>query len=334
MRRTARVLFANEILLVSQATLVFLLLYFRIGLVVGASPAIGVLGGSAFVAGIGIRIGIEALRRRLGEYLRMIASASWILTTLRLIVITLLGTAYVYTALKVHVPLLNARLFDRELWELDSAMFLGHSPSVFLLNLFENHFFLVLIDRVYGYVFLTVVLVSLPVVLTMVSDSVRIAFVTGQVILWSAGAWLYLALPSLGPCYVFYAVWDPFRAQLSNSSATQALLFRNYQLVLNIRNGIVSPQIDLTEGIGAFPSLHVGFVVYVTLWLFRHSRKSGLAGCVVSFAMFLGSVLTGWHYMADSLAGIVLAVVCWLFSLRVERYLAAEEKGRSTAAPK
>jgi hypothetical protein len=34
--------------------------------------------------------------------------------------------------------------------------------------------------------------------------------------------------------------------------------------------------------------------------------------------IFLGSMITGWHYLVDGLAGLILAMVCyWIFSRRV-----------------
>lgn len=331
MRRSNRVLLADEIFLVLQAAAVIGIIYARSGLLVGVSLAIGLLGSVSFVAGIVGRIAFEAARRRLSDYARAIASREWIVTTIRTAIVGLFGTAYVYTALKVHVPLLNARLYDRQLWEIDRALFFGISPNVFFLNVFDNKAFMVFVDRVYGYLFLSLVLLSAPVLLSLISNSIRVAFITGQVLLWSAGAWLYLAFPSLGPCYVYYAVWDPFRARFAESAHWQAALFRNYTLVLRVRDGVVSPNIDLAEGIGAFPSLHVAFVVYLTLWLFRWRRWAGVAGIVVSAIMFIGSVLTGWHYLVDSIAGVLLAAICWWISLRVERNIAQEPDGARTA---
>ena len=33
---------------------------------------------------------------------------------------------------------------------------------------------------------------------------------------------------------------------------------------------------------------------------------------LITLIIFLGSIVTGWHYLIDSIAGIALAVVCYL----------------------
>jgi membrane-associated phospholipid phosphatase len=32
---------------------------------------------------------------------------------------------------------------------------------------------------------------------------------------------------------------------------------------------------------------------------------------IFAAAIFLGSMITGWHYLVDGLAGFVLALLCW-----------------------
>jgi hypothetical protein len=47
----------------------------------------------------------------------------------------------------------------------------------------------------------------------------------------------------------------------------------------------------------------------VTLWM--RGRWRLLFG-VITLIIFLGSIITGWHYLIDSIAGIILAVICYL----------------------
>jgi len=121
--------------------------------------------------------------------------------------------------------------------------------------------------------------------------------------MWIAGAWLYLLVPTLGPAYRFPGVWLPLSAMLGNTQQLQRVLMTNYQHVLH------NQQVNILLGIAAFPSLHVAFAMLVTLWM--RGRWRLLFG-VITLIIFLGSIVTGWHYLIDSIAGLLLAVLCYL----------------------
>jgi len=78
-----------------------------------------------------------------------------------------------------------------------------------------------------------------------------------------------------------------------------------------------------------FPSLHVGFLMFVYLWMRRLWPRTSLVFAFFVFAILLGSVITGWHYLIDGLAGILLAVLAYLLSTRS---YAASSACRSRAA--
>jgi len=64
-------------------------------------------------------------------------------------------------------------------------------------------------------------------------------------------------------------------------------------------------------GIAAFPSLHVAFEFLVWLWLRRVWRAGAMLFAIFTVLIFLGSVVTGWHYLIDALAGLALAFVAY-----------------------
>ena len=51
------------------------------------------------------------------------------------------------------------------------------------------------------------------------------------------------------------------------------------------------------------------FEVLVTLWIRGRWR---LLFTLIALIIFLGSVITGWHYLIDSIAGVILAILCYL----------------------
>lgn len=250
------------------------------------------------------------------DYVRAVTRPAELLLFLLLLAALILQIVF-YSGLKVMVPLLTDRSFDEALWQLDSWLFLGMSPSVFFVNLLDNSILLRFIDFGYGYFFFFSALLSFPLFFPLRDARLRVSFITANMLLWCAGAWLYFAVPSLGPAYGFHQVWDAVREQFPVSTYWQKQLLDNYQLVLKIAEGTIDRELNMYEGIGAFPSLHVGFQALFALYLGRLSKMAQRVAWLLLFLTFLGSVLTGWHYLIDSIAGVVLAVGVFLLMERV-----------------
>ncbi|MDQ6800648.1 MAG: phosphatase PAP2 family protein [Acidobacteriota bacterium] len=248
--------------------------------------------------GIGIRMAVARARR--SEYVSVIRSRRWIADSVRIILFSALSV-HVYGWIKLSVPLLHPQLFDSELWSIDRSIFLGHSPNIFFLDLFSTS--LRFFDWTYANVFIASLNIASIYFLSERDERLRIGFANSNTLMWLAGAWLYMLIPSLGPAYRFPSVWLPLSAMLTNTQQLQRVLMNNYQHVLH------NQQVNILLGIAAFPSLHVAFGVLVTLWM--RGRWRLLFG-LITLIIFLGSVITGWHYLIDSIAGAVLAVVCYL----------------------
>lgn len=265
----------------------------------------------AALAGVAIRY---ILARRCGRgraFLRVIRSPRWITDSVRLIFFCGLWT-YTYCIIKLLIPLAHPRLFDQELWNLDTRLFFGISPNVFFVSLFSHPWALEAIDWTYSNVFLASLWIAAVYFLSAPSRRLRLTFMSSNVALWLIGAWLYMLVPSLGPAYRFPEVWLPLAAHLGRTQFLQRLLMTNYQTVLQGRPGPIS----LVYGIAAFPSLHVGFVTLVWLWMRRSSKAAGLLFGTFTILIFIGSVVTGWHYLIDSIAGVVLARICYAVAAR------------------
>lgn len=278
----------------------------------------------AVLGGYLLHLVAHALRGKGRSYAQTVARPRhWGLTLL--LVTTLTGLMIFYADLKLVVPLLSEGVRDGILWEIDAALLFGLSPNVFVLNLLDQSQLLRFIDFGYGYFFFFAVVISYPLVLPLRDDRLRTSFVAANAVLWSLGAWLYLLVPSLGPAYSFHEVWDPFRSQFPVSTYWQKQLLDNYQMVLEMGRGRIDPRLSLFEGIGAFPSLHVGFQTLFALYLGRLSRLAGRVAWLLVLLTFMGSVLTGWHYLVDSLAGLGMAYGSfWLF----ERVILPERPAR------
>lgn len=275
----------------------------------GASVLVHATGGAL------LRLIVEAFRGRARQLWRDVFTAGWITDTVR---IALAGvfTVMVYGWIKLLVPVFHTRLFDQQLAVVDRAICGGFSPTFFLLNVFSNPRALWFFDSAYTRIFF----VSLPIAFTFFlshpSRRIRIAFTTGNAVLWISGAWLYLAVPSLGPAFAFPDVWLAHGRDLPITNMFQAKLMHNYQNVLKFRHGL-NPPVTFMFGVAAFPSLHVGFQAFVFLWMRRLWIYGQLVFGLFLLFIFLGSMITGWHYLIDGLAAFVIAGLCYYIFARM-----------------
>jgi len=266
------------------------------------------------LAGVAARFGFEAWRGRGRRYARTVASPAWLLGSA---VLLLCGglTVHGYSYLKLMVPLVHKASFDALFWDVDRYLLLGLSPSVFLLELFDRPWLLRAIDWSYVRLYYPVLLAFLAFFLSFRSNRLRFCIAGGFVGLWLSGSWLYLAFPSLGPCYAMSTVWDRFQQYMPFSHETQVRLMMNYVNVLRIAEGVWDG-VKIPFGVAAFPSLHVGSQFYSALWVRRLAPRLGFYVMLTVPVMFVGSIVTGWHYMIDSVAGLVMAWAAYRLATR------------------
>jgi hypothetical protein len=111
---------------------------------------------------------------------------------------------------------------------------------------------------------------------------------------WSIGMAFAYIFSSAGP--LFTGVFDPAVAPQSVQTPA-AILWANYQA-----HGAV-----IGGGISAFPSLHVAIATWFALVL--RDRGYSRLGSAYALAIFACSVILGWHYAADGLAGAGIALL-------------------------
>lgn len=268
-------------------------------------------------AGVVARLIIAAIRRELPVYLRLIRSAGFLVDTVRLLIFSAL-LAHTYFWIKLLVPILHPRNFDQLLWDLDQRMFFGFAPAIFFADLFSQPTVMRAIDWSYAKIFLASMLVAFSFFYSAPARRIRIGFMASTAVLWLIGAWLYLLIPSLGPAFRFPDVWIPYAEALPVTHQMQAALMRNYQIVLEWAHGPASG-IQLMFGIAAFPSLHVGFQTLAFLWMRRLWIYGEIVFGVFLLTIVIGSVVTGWHYLIDGVAGALLALLAYLVAKRLWR---------------
>jgi hypothetical protein len=265
--------------------------------------------------GMAIRLALAARRGTARELLATYRSPGWIVDTLRLAFFSGLWI-HTYGWLKLTTPMLHSALFDQQLWNIDRTIFFGYEPNFFLLTLFSAPNVLRVIDWTYANIFF----VSLNIVAIFMASAperrLRIAFMNSNALLWLIGAWIYVAVPALGPAYRFPEVWLPLAPLLAQTQNFQRLLMSNYEAVLASMRGVSRP-VEILYGVAAFPSLHVAFQTLAFLWMRRLTKWDASLFGIFAIFIFIGSIVTGWHYLIDGVAGAALAFLCYTAARRV-----------------
>jgi hypothetical protein len=274
------------------------------------------------VAALLVRSGTAAIRGggRARRYLRAVTRPEALLDVVRLIAVLALAT-YGYSWLKVSIPLLNPALWDEALARLDAAVHFGLNVNRFALEILPFPRLLRALDFYYG-LFLATILFAAGWFATGLSTPERTRFASGLVVLWLASAWLYLALPSLGPCYAFPEDYVEARRAMPLQTFTQERLIRQYREVRGLRtSGSGGMVLDPVLGVAAMPSLHVAAQAYVAFFARRRSRPLSLLFAAATALTFWGSLVSGWHYAVDGYAGLAMG------------WLAARGAGRPPGRP-
>jgi hypothetical protein len=266
------------------------------------------------IAGVVLRGIVETYRGKRYRFFRLIHSAGWLTDTFRLAAFggALVG---VYGAIKLLVPLYHPVLYDRQLWDLEQRMFGGYAPVVFVTNIFSNPRVLSFFDWSYARVFFASLAIAFTFFMSHPSRRVRVAFADGNAALWILGAWLYLLFPTVGPAYAFPELWIPIRESIPVTNLLHMRLMANYRNVLLLGRGISAP-LTFIFGVAAFPSLHVAFQTFVFIWMRRLWISGQVLFGLFALLILIGSMITGWHYLLDGLAGIVMAIICYAIPAR------------------
>jgi hypothetical protein len=213
-------------------------------------------------------------------------------------------TYMAYRNLKSVVPLLRpGDLFDRQLADLDRALFAGHDPGALLHALIGTGVQTHILSAAYV-AFIVFLPLTIGLSLVFPRDLQPGLFsTTAQSINWLLGAASYLVLPSLGPVYVDPAAF----AALPASEVTHL-----QSVLLDQRIEFLQDPITGTpQSIAGFASLHISmsFTAAVAAHLLGFGKTLKI-GLWIWFAVTTaGTIYLGWHYVLDDLGGVVLGAV-------------------------
>ena len=159
----------------------------------------------------------------------------------------------------------------------------------------SHHWLGSVLNRSYAWV---VILLPLAVLLPVLAGRLKYAkeFLVANLISFAIGIPLFALLPAVGPWRYFHI--PPTQAQTAFCEGPLLALRLPGTYVLGSQEA----------GIVCFPSFHVAWAILIAaaLWGFRSLR---IPIALVSGMVILSTMTTGWHYFADVLGGILLAVI-------------------------
>jgi membrane-associated phospholipid phosphatase len=242
---------------------------------------------------------------------RAIIDEHWTRERIILVVVGLLSfyATYVsYRNLKNFLPQVNHSLHDVALHHIDRFLMFGHDPAIVLHGLLGDNYAAHVLAYVY-LLFLPVSPASIVVFLVWSRDiSYGYWFATAQCLAWALGTVSYYALPTLGP-----NLYAPFRYRDLDQTGVTSLLDSLWYSRIEVLN---NPRgTDAIQSVAGFASLHVGIILTLALVTHYTVRHVWLRTAMwIYFTLTVISTLYfGWHYIADDVAGAVIAVVSvWL----------------------
>jgi membrane-associated phospholipid phosphatase len=236
-----------------------------------------------------------------------------------------------YRNLKNFLPFIREGTQDPLLKAIDEAMLFGHDPAILLHNILGEGISAHVLSFIY---LLYLPLVPISVVAWVVwsrNISFGYWFVTAQCLAWALGTASYYAIPSLGPA--FYYVW--LYADLEHTGVTQlqdSLFYGRSAVRFDPFNA------EGVQSVAGFASLHVAITLVAALVAQYTVRHAWIRWSLwVFFALtVVATIYFGWHYIADDIAGALIAVVAvWLGGLatgqKFDRYGRASHPTTSTA---
>ena len=210
--------------------------------------------------------------------------------------------------LKSYVPFVHGHLYDETFERIDHALWLGHDPANVLHAWFGTHWAAEFFSAVYV-IWIVLIPVSLAIALVWTRHPAAGSwFVTAVAVDWLLGVAAYYALPTLGPIYSRPLDFSGLRH--TYTTTLEETLLRDRQDVLADPHAT-----HAVQTIAAFPSLHVGMMVTVCVFLtlIGMARWIQVTAWIFLVLTVLSTIYLGWHFSLDAVGGAVLGTAAvWI----------------------
>jgi hypothetical protein len=218
--------------------------------------------------------------------------------------ITCFYVTYVsYRNLKNGLLIFHEDTQDSVLHKIDRWFFFGHEPAVVLHDVLGT----TVAAHVLAYVYILFLpMAPISVVAWLVwSRNVTFGYwyVTANCLCWTLGTASYYAVPSLGPAFEYLWLYRDLEPT-GVTKLVDALWNGRYSQYFN-------PFADGVQSVAGFASLHCAIILCMVLvahYTVRHAFIRNLLW--IDFVLtFVSTIYFGWHYIADSIVGSLIAVV-------------------------
>lgn len=221
---------------------------------------------------------------------------------------------------KMRIPDIGGFHWDDELYALDRMLFGGVSAWEFLAPVYDMPLFVSALDKLYSLwipgIFVFWCWMAYDGRLPM---ALRQQYLVATVATWILGGVVLATLyGSVGPCFygmVYSGEPDLFAGltqKLASVNAIQTLIALPVQEQLF--DGYNNPGVNVVGGISAMPSMHNAQAAIFVLTALRINKWLALGMALFGAVIVSGSVILGWHYASDSLAGLLIALAVWRVS--------------------
>ncbi len=225
-----------------------------------------------------------------------------------------------FSFIKDVIPILVPFSWDVTFAAADQALHFGKNPYEILWPIIQSPVVVTILNGAYHFwFFLMFFLLSLACFMRR-NPEIRMTFLLAYLLTWCVGGnLLAVVFSSAGPVYYarlgFGDQFQPLMDQLAANARISPVWALNIQETL--WNGYLGNGARL--GISAMPSMHIGSTVLMTMFVANHSRIGGWIMMVFLFAIFLGSIVLGWHYAIDGYAAVLVAVATWKLAAWIVR---------------
>jgi hypothetical protein len=267
--------------------------------------------------------------RRLWSDFRAVARERWTRSHVVFAVSGLAAWYVCYAAfrnLKSYVPFVHGRIFDSSFERIDRVIWLGHDPADVLHAWFGTSWAAEFFSAVYV-IWIVLIPVSLAIALVWTRHPAAGSwFVTAVAVDWVLGVATYYLLPTLGP---IYSSPQDF-ADLRHTYATtlEENLWTDRVAVVPDLGG--DPHLtNAVQTIAAFPSLHVGIMMTVCLFvtLIGLARWIRVTAWTFLVLTVLSTIYLGWHFSLDALGGAALGgAAVWVAAIGTGNHVGGRPK--------
>jgi hypothetical protein len=250
----------------------------------------------------GIAVAISAIRRR--KRALVVQDAKEIARAC----VTLAIVFAVSFVLKSFIYLINPRVYDRQLFDISRRLHFGYLPVVFFDALFTQPPFLRFMDVFYAVVYYALFVFGTAAMFALLDSRYRYRYGAAFVLMWLTATIFYLVIPSWGPAFSATELVEPALRYMPRTVWLQSQLYRELSALIKAP---LAPRVAYLGGVAAFPSLHIAFMTLLAIASRHVARLAFVVAIVCLILMQIGSVITGYHFMIDGYAGMLIAAGSW-----------------------